>query len=228
MGNGSQRSGRGCAFVVGMGCAVCIAVLAGGIGLFLGSRGFDFGNGPGVAVLDISGLILDSEGVLDALETLTGNPDTKALVVRVDSPGGAFTPAEEIFTALKRTAESGIPVVASVGSDAASGGYYLCLAAERIFANKTSLTGSIGTFMESWSAHDLLQKLGVTFNLVSTGEFKGMGLPTEPPLNDRQKEMLQGFVNDCTGVFVETISAQRRLDMEKARGLADGRVFTGR
>ena len=223
MSSESNRRGCGCYLA---GCAVLV-VAAGVLGFVLGLGAYNMQRGPGVAVLDITGEIIDSLPVLDRLDQLAQNPDTRALVIRVDSPGGAITAVEEIYNGLKRTAERDIPVVASMGSTGASGGYFVCLAADRIFVNQSSLTGSIGVLVEYSSAHDLFEKLGIKFDTITSGEFKGMGSVSES-LTEPQRNLMQGVVKDFHAFFVETLMAARHLGPEQALQLADGRVFTGR
>ncbi|HOV76038.1 MAG TPA: signal peptide peptidase SppA [Candidatus Hydrogenedentes bacterium] len=225
-GDGKRRS-CGCllATAAGAGLAVVLAVVVGGY--FLPVRETLLRWGPGVAVLDVFGEINDDRMVIDRIEELAGNPDVKALVVRVDSPGGVISVVEEIYTALERVSNDGMPVIASMGSTAASGGYFVCLAADTIFADRTSLTGSIGVMTEYTSAKELFDKIGVKFDTIASGEFKAMGSISEP-LSDRQREHLQQVVNDFQDYFIEVVSKSRSLDPVQVRALADGRVFTGR
>ncbi|MBN2309458.1 MAG: signal peptide peptidase SppA [Candidatus Hydrogenedentes bacterium] len=200
---------------------VCAAVL-----VFYGLVG-GVESGPAVAVLEIYDELIDEREILADLEWLLDDPGTQALVVRVDSPGGAITVAEEVYNALKRVEDEGLPVVASMGTTGASGAYMICLAADRVFANKGTLTGSIGVIFEYTSAAGLFEKLGVEFSSVRTGEYKGAGSIAEP-ITERQKEHYQQVVNDYLDQFVEVILEERGLDEATVRGLADGRVFTGR
>lgn len=217
----------GCLFVVALGTGL-LAALAGVVGGFYAvTHGVGLQWGPGVAVVDLYGEINDERAVIDHINALADNPDTKALVVRVDSPGGVISVVEEIYNTLKRVSEDGIPVIASMGSTAASGGYFVCLGAQRVFADRTTLTGSIGVMMEYSSAKDLFDKIGVKFDTITSGEYKAMGSISEP-LSERQREHLQQVINDFQGYFVETVAANRKLDPAQVRTLADGRVFTGR
>jgi protease-4 len=227
MSTGSNRRGLGCFIIGSLAFTLFVACIAGGCGLLLGLYGIRMEFGPGVAVLDVFGEIADGQAILEQLDTLVKNPDTRAVVVRVDSPGGVITVVEEIYNALKRAAGKGIPIVASMGATSASGGYFVCLAAECIFANRSSLTGSIGVLVEYASAHDLFEKLGIKFDTVASGEFKALGSISEP-LTERERQHVQNVVDDFHQFFVETLSAARHLEIEQARALADGRVFTGR
>ncbi|MBI4556502.1 MAG: signal peptide peptidase SppA [Candidatus Hydrogenedentes bacterium] len=225
------RPASGClmawGFAFSLGLAFFFIACAGLLGFILGRGNPLMDHGPGVAVLDVRDELLDERRILEDLESLTDDPDTKALVVRVDSPGGVITVVEEIYKDLQRTAEDGIPVIASMGSTAASGGYYVCLAAQRIYANNSSLTGSIGVLTEYTSASELFQKIGVRLETIKTGEFKGIGSLNEP-LTDRQREHLQTVMTDFHEQFMKTVQEERKLSPEKVRELSDGRMFTGR
>ena len=227
MSEGVRRKGCGCS-VLGMLALLFLTTVVAVIGgYFLGRHGLQTEFGPGVGVLEIYGEILDERPILDDLDELAADPDTKAIVVRVDSPGGAITVVEEVYNALERLKKDGLPIVASMGSTAASGGYFVCLAADRVFANRSTMTGSIGALAEFSSARELLDKLGVKFETVASGEFKAMGSISEP-LTDREREHMQGIINDYKDFFVELVSGARHLKPEDVRALADGRVFTGR
>ncbi|NIA13036.1 MAG: signal peptide peptidase SppA [Nitrospiraceae bacterium] len=223
----TDKSRGGCAPVMRLGCLFALVIAAAFAGFFVGVSGMETGYGPGVAVLDINAEMLDEQHVLDQLDDLLANPDTCALVLRVDSPGGVLTVAEEIYNAVKRAEEKGIPIVASMGSTAASGAYFVCLAADRIFANRSSLTGSIGVMVEYTSPKDLLDRIGIRFDTITSGEFKGMG-SWGSKLTERQRLHMQEVVSDFHALFVETVARERDMDLEKAKDLADGRLFTGR
>jgi protease-4 len=207
----------------GISLALAVAVALGVMAIL----GFDFDYGPGVAVLDVYGELLDAQVILDELDGLVGDPSTQALVVRVDSPGGDVAVVEEVYNAIKRVRDDGLPVVASMGSTAASGGYYISCAAERIFANKCTLTGSLGVLLEYPNATELLNAIGVHFETITTGEFKNTGA-WDKPLTDAQRAQMQAVIDDYHAMFVELVSSERPLDFETVRTLADGRVFTGR
>lgn len=154
-------------------------------------------------------------------------PSVKALVVRIDSPGGSISAVEEVYDALMKAREEGVPVVASMGATAASGGYLIALAGERIFASQGSLTGSIGVIIEYSSAQTLFEKIGVKLETVSTGELKETGSLAQS-LTARQREHAQQVVNDYHAQFIELVVKTRGMDEARARSLADGRIFTGR
>lgn len=217
------------------GCVVAMTLLAGmflvfcvGIALLVvGFPSVEGLHGPGVAVLTIREELLDESGVIEDIEYLADHPGTEALVLRVDSPGGVITVAEEVYEALVRVRERGIPIVASLGSTAASGAYFVCLASDRIFANDTSLTGSIGVIVEYTSPHQLFDAIGVQFDTIASGTFKTIGSWGEA-MSPEQRAHLQELVNKFNDMFVELVATERGLDVDKVRSLADGRLFTGR
>jgi len=227
MGNGNRTIGYGC-FAVNLLILLVLALVVGFLGYLIGVGWLYVERGPGVAVLEVRSAIYDETPVLDQLDQLLKNPDTCALVIHVDSPGGVISAVEEIYNALNRAAaDRGIPVVASMGALATSGGYFVCLPAERIFANRTSVTGSIGVLVEYYSLGGLLDKIGVQSQTVTSGEYKGLGSWAQP-LTDAQRQHMQDIVNDFHNFFVEIVSTERHVELARVREWADGRVFTGR
>lgn len=226
MSNNPERSGRGCSLLTGAGCAVILALIAGICGFVLGIANLHIERGPGVAVLDIRDELASEQAILRQLDELLRNPDTKAVVLRVDSPGGVITVAEEVYNGIKRAADKGTPIVASMGATAASGAYLICLGAERIFANRSTLTGSIGVMVEYSSPQELFTKIGLKFDTIASGEFKGLGSWGEP-MTERQRQHMQEIVNDFHSMFVDLVAKTRNIETEKVRELADGRMFTG-
>ena len=152
--------------------------------------------------------------------------DVKAIVFRVNSPGGAVAPSQEIFEKIKRL-NAQLPIVTSVGSVAASGGYYSALGSAYIVANPGSITGSIGVIMDYPVATDLLEKIGLRFETVKSGDLKDAGSPTRE-VTDADRRYFQEVVRDMHEQFVEAVAWGRHMDVETVMELADGRVFTGR
>lgn len=182
---------------------------------------------PGVGILEVSDEILDEQLILEDLDELRDMPGVKAIVVRVNSPGGSIAAVEEIYDALMKVRGEGVPVVASMGDTAASGGYLISLAGERIFASQGTLTGSIGVIIEYSSAQQLFDKIGVKLETVSTGELKETGSMGHP-LTELQRNSIQQVVDDYHAQFMELVQKSRKMDEARVRALADGRVFTGR
>lgn len=183
--------------------------------------------GPRVALVTVEGVIADPREVLDQLERFRESSAVKALVVRINSPGGAVAPSQEITEELKRFKASGRPVVASMASVAASGGYYIATAADRIVANPGTITGSIGVIMQIPNVAGLLQKVGVKTTVIKAGEHKDLASPLRD-LTDAERQILQGVLDDVHQQFIEAVATSRRLDRGRVEALADGRIFSGR
>lgn len=181
----------------------------------------------GVAIVRVEGPILDSYQTVQELKTFAENPLVKAIVVRIDSPGGGVAPSQEIYNAVKRVRkEKNMAVVASMGTVAASGGYYIAVATDRILANPGTLTGSIGVIMQLANFQELLEKVGVKNVVVKSGKFKDIGSPFRP-MQDEDRKLLQSVMNDVHRQFIEVVAEGRSLDLSEVELLADGRVFTG-
>lgn len=182
----------------------------------------------GVAIVRIEGPILDSYQTIEELKTFADDPLVKAIVVRIDSPGGGVAPSQEIYNAVKRVRnEQNKTVVASMGTVAASGGYYIAVATDRILANPGTLTGSIGVIMQMANFQDLLEKIGVKSVVIKTGKFKDLGSPFRPMVEE-ERQLLESVMNDTLSQFVEAVAEGRSLEVAEVEQLADGRVFTGR
>jgi len=182
-------------------------------------------SGDGVGVLQIEGAIDDSRGVLDELRRFREMPWVKAIVVRVDSPGGAVAPTQEIFQEIRR-AKKKKPFVASMGSTAASGGYYIASACDKILANAGTLTGSIGVIMQLTNVEELMKKVGVKGYNVKSGINKDIGSPFQP-LSPEGRQILQSLVDNVHSQFVVAVAESRGMDETVVRKLADGRVYSG-
>lgn len=183
-------------------------------------------SGRTVGVVYLTGMILDGSDVVQFVRELRDDEDIEGVLLRVDSPGGAVAPSQEMFRALSELAEVK-PVVASYGSVAASGGYYASCPATLIVANPGSVTGSIGVLMEYVDFSDLAGELGVRRVLLASGANKGAGSPLEP-LTEEQRAQLMGLVYDMHDQFVSDVSIARHMRKDVVAALADGRVYTGR
>lgn len=182
--------------------------------------------GARVGVVEVAGVIDSSRETIDQILDFKEDDSIKAVVLRIDSPGGGVGPSQEIHEEIKKLA--GVkPVVVSMGSVAASGGYYMAAPAARIFANPGTLTGSIGVIMEFTSYQELLEKIGLRNQVVKSGEHKDIGSPARP-LSDSDRKILQGVIDDVHRQFIAAVAEGRKMDPEKVRRLADGRIFTGR
>jgi protease-4 len=182
--------------------------------------------GPRVAIVEIEGMILEVEDIVRELRAHRDNPQVKAVVIRINSPGGVVGPTQEIHQALMRVREAGKPVVASLGSVAASGGYYAAVAADRILANPGTLTGSIGVVMQMANVENLFKKVGVDYVVVKAGAYKDLGNFARPMTPD-ERRVLQTLLDDVHGQFIDAVAEGRKLDRAEVVKFADGRVFSG-
>lgn len=184
---------------------------------------------PGVGVVVLADEIYDSMWFTEALEDMAEDENIKSLVIRIDSPGGAVAPCQEMYKAVEAFPK---PVVVSMGSVAASGGLYVAAAGDWIMANPGTITGSIGVIMQLVEVEGAMAKLGLKAESVKSGPFKDMGSPFRP-LASEERELLQNMVGQVYGQFVADLVAsqpkrgQRALSEERIKALADGRIFTG-
>jgi len=181
-----------------------------------------------VGLIRIEGVILDAQSTISELKRFADNPSVKAIVLRIDSPGGGVVPSQEIHDAVQRVRnKSNKAVIASMGTVAASGGYYIAVATDRIMANSGTLTGSIGVIMEMANVEGLLKKIGVEGVVIKSGRFKDVGSPLRK-MSDEEHELLQSVMDDVHKQFIEAVAEGRGLDVSAVQALADGRIFTGR
>ncbi len=181
-----------------------------------------------VALISIEGILLDARQVVDQLRKYEKHSAVKAIVLRIESPGGGVVPAQEIYEEIRRIrSETEKKVVASMGSIAASGGYYVACAADRIVANPGTITGSIGVKMEFSNLEELLKKIGIRSTVIKSGKLKDLGSPMRE-MTEEEKALLQEVIVDVHSQFVEVVVQGRRLNEEAVRALADGRIFSGR
>lgn len=214
--------------VVGLTVFVWLAVLA----VFLVAvsaalRSQDGGGfGPRVAVVELEGVILDVEDLLRDLKAHRENALVRAVVIRINSPGGVVGPTQELHDALLRLRKAGKPVVASLGAVAASGGYYTAVAADQIFADPGTLTGSIGVIMQMANLDGLLKKVGVDYVVIKSGQFKDIGNVSRP-MTPEERRVLQTLLDDVHGQFIDAVAAGRKLDRAQVVQFSDGRIFSG-
>ena len=180
-----------------------------------------------VAVLELEGIISDSRDFVDQLKEYGNRPAVRAVVIRINSPGGGVAASQEIYEAIKKfRAESKKKVVVSMASVAASGGYYVACAADRIFANPGSITGSIGVIAEWYNYGDLLRWAKMQSVVIKSGPLKDAGSPTRP-LTEEEKAYFQGLISNMYSQFVSAVATSRKMTEDSVRKLADGRVYTG-
>lgn len=179
-----------------------------------------------VGVVLVEGVIMDSREIVQQLGDFAKDDGIRAVVVRIDSPGGGVAPSEEIYGAVLEVKKKK-QVVASMGSIAASGGYLIACGANRIVANPGSLTGSISAIMHFANLEDLLKKIGVRSSVIKSGKFKDTGSPTRG-MTPEEKSLLQSLVDDIYDHLLDVIARDRKIKKEDLRKIADGRIFTGR
>lgn len=181
-----------------------------------------------IGLIRIEGIITDSEEITQRLTQYHDNDRIRAILLRLDSPGGAVVPSQEIYDAVLKIRESGEKkVVTSMGTIAASGGYYIASASDFIMANPGTLTGSLGVIMEWVNVEGLLQKVGIAPTVIKSGANKDVGSPFRA-MTDEERALLQNVSDDIHNQFIEAVARGRSLSIEAVRALADGRVFTGR
>lgn len=188
--------------------------------------GDKFTLGEKVAIVEVEGMIVSSAKTIERLHAAEDDASVKAVVLRIDSPGGGVGPSQEIHAEVVKLVQTK-PVVVSMGSLCASGGYYIAAPASRIYANPGTITGSIGVIMEFTNVQELLGKIGLQNRVVKSGKHKDIGSPVRP-MTAEDEAILQGLIDDVHSQFVEAVAAGRKLDVAIVKPLADGRIFTGR
>lgn len=184
------------------------------------------GSGERIAIVELEGEIISTDALVRQLKKHRESRSIKAIVMRVNSPGGGVVPSQELYEEVRKTRNSGKPVVVSMGSLAASGGYYVSCGGSRIVANPGTLTGSIGVISEFLQLQDALGKLGVGVKTIKSGALKDAGSPVRK-MTEVDQRYFQELMDDVYQQFVQVVERERRLSHEKVISLADGRVFTG-
>lgn len=214
----------GCLVVVGIG--VLFAIIAAAVGsdtsdISLASEK--------VAVIAIEGEIFEARETLDTLKRYADNNTVKAIVIRINSPGGAIAPSQEIYAAIRRARQdSGKPIVASFDSVAASGGYYIAAACDEIVANPGSITGSIGVILQWFNTKELVQWAKMKPETITSGAMKDAGSPFRE-LTDAERQYFQNIVTQLHSQFIRDVADGRakKMKKEEVARIADGRIFTG-
>jgi len=179
-----------------------------------------------VGVVTVEGVITDARETVQQLDELAKDDSIRAVVVRIETPGGAVAPSQEIYGAVQELKKKK-KVVASIGSIGASGGYLIACAADRIVANPGSITGSISTVMHLVNAEGLLNKIGLKPSVIKSGKYKDIGSPSRE-ITPEERALLQAVIDDMNDHFMDTIAADRKMPREKVKAIADGRIFSGR
>jgi protease IV len=225
--------GRVALIALGVGAAVLVVFVV-TIWLLIAVTDDGLPGGAKVAVVEVEGIIgaeatrgLDTDGVIRVLGEYRDDPAIRAVVLRINSPGGVVAPTQEIFTAVRRLRDAKKPVVASLGSVAASGGYYVAVAADRIYASPGTLTGSIGVVMQLANLEGLLKKVGVEYVVVKAGAYKDVGNMARA-MTPEERRILQSLLDDVYDQFIGAVAEGRGLDPQAVRAFAEGRIYSGR
>jgi protease-4 len=186
---------------------------------------FSFVRGEKVAVLPINGLIIDSEDTLEHFKEFVKDDSIKAIVLRLNTPGGGVGPSQEIYEEVRKVRGKKV-VVVSMGAVAASGGYLIACAADKIFANPGTITGSIGVIMKFVNMEDLTEKIGLKGFVVKSGEFKDIGSPIRK-MKPEERQLLQSVIDNVHSQFIDSVAEGRKLARDDVLAIADGRIFSG-
>ncbi len=186
----------------------------------------DVSFGNRIAVIELEGVIEDSRDIVRQFKKYRDDSSVRAIVFRIDSPGGGIAPSQEIYEAVKKTSAAGKPVVATMGSVAASGGYYVACPADTIIANPGTITGSIGVIIQYPIVDKMLDKIGIRFTTIKSGNFKDILSPFRDTTM-AESRYLQDFVMNAYDQFVGAVASEREMDIVKVKHYADGRVYTG-
>jgi protease-4 len=206
---------------------VSLAFLVVSLSMGTGGEGFSYSPlGRKVGLVEIVGGIDDSEPVVEQLERMRRDSSVRAIVVRLDSPGGGVAASQEIYEAVRKIRDDGKPVIASMGGVAASGAFYVACAADSIVANPGTLTGSIGVILSFPNTEALFRKVGIRLEVIKTGKYKDVGSMWRSMTPEEQK-LLEDVLNNVYDQFIEAISEGRDLDREDILPYADGRIMSG-
>ena len=213
-------------------CTICVCglifislIVASAVNSSNRNSSFYTARGDLVGIIDVTGIIADSRSVINQIKQLRENKSIKAVVLRIDSPGGTVGPAQEIYREIQKTVGTK-KIVVSMGTVAASGGYYIASAADGIMANPGTITGSIGVIIEYTNFKQLLDKIGVSPVVIKSGDFKDVGSPVRE-MTEKEEKFLQNFVDKTRQQFVRAVADGRKMPIEQVESLADGRIFTG-
>ncbi|MBU2549915.1 MAG: signal peptide peptidase SppA [Proteobacteria bacterium] len=222
-----KASKKGSCLVVGLIIVAAVILFGGGlIGLaILIDRADGMSFGDGLAVIEIQGVITADSEVVKNLVRFRRDDKVKAIIIRIDSPGGGVAPSQEIYREVRRTRKDK-KVVVSMGGVAASGGLYIASAADKVLANPGTVTGSIGVIMQMMNVEELLGKVGVSSVVVKSGRYKDIGSMTRT-MTEEERAVLQGMVDKLHKQFVRDLAKGRGLKEEQVAAIADGRIFSG-
>jgi protease-4 len=213
-------------------CVVLILIRLSGIGEKLGEDKIGVVRIEGVIVAGkskpefFSSGFVGSESVIEKLKNLRENPSVKAIVLRVNSPGGSAAGSQEIYQEIKNCRKEGKKIVVSMSDICTSGCYYISSSADVIVANPGTLTGSIGVILQVENLKELFEKIGIGFEVIKSGEYKDIGSPWRK-ISKKERELLQNLIDNIYRQFVKDVASGRNLNIKEVEKIADGRVFTG-
>ena len=179
-----------------------------------------------IALVRIQGMLMDSQNIVRQLSNYRHNPNVRGIVLRIDSPGGAVAPAQEIYNEIMKLKADHKTVYVSMGTVAASGGYYIACAANYVLANPGTLTGSIAAVMAFSNIEELTDKIGVKPIIIKSGKYKDVGSPLRG-MKPEERKLLQSVVDDVHQQFVQAVAKGRGLPVSEVNEIADGRIMTG-
>lgn len=185
----------------------------------------EIGFGEKVGVIELNGVIADSKQIIEQIKDFRDNDSVKSIVLRIDSPGGAVGPSQEIYREIRKSIEVK-KVIASLGSIAASGGYYIAAAADGIVSNPGTITGSIGVILGYTNFEALFEKIGLSPVVIKSGEYKDMASPVRK-MTDTERKLLQEFSDNVHTQFIDDVAQGRNIPSTQVREIADGRIFSG-
>ncbi len=183
------------------------------------------GRGEKLGVVELTGVIMSSEEVVRQIKKYREDKSIRGILLRVDSPGGAVVPSQEMYEEVRKTREIK-PVIVSMGSLAASGGYYVAVGASRLVANRGTLTGSIGVVGEFLQLREAMDKLGIDVKTIKSGKLKDAGSSAKK-MNSDEEKYFQTLMDDVHRQFISVVERERKLKHKDVIEIADGRVFTG-
>jgi len=194
------------------------------IALYLVSSLSSSGDGK-IGVIEIEGTITDMKEAMEDVVKFKEDDSIKGVILRINSPGGAVGPTQEIYSEIKKLKQSK-KVYVSMGSVCASGGYYLAVTGDKVYASPSTITGSIGVIMQQTVVEDLMKKIGVEANTIKSGPLKDTGTPFRK-MRDDERKYLQGVIDSIYEQFVNDVAEGRKLPIDQVKQLADGRIYTG-
>ena len=215
--------------LIGLGVIVGLLIFFFGIlfliGRYSGGKSGRLAFGDKIAIVEVKGVIAQSSGIIEELERYLEDKEVKAIILRIDSPGGGVGPAQEIYREVMKIKPKK-KVVTSMGSVAASGGYYIASASDLIVANPGTITGSIGVIMQFSNFEELLKKIGIKGVVLKSGEHKDIGSPFRE-MTPEEKKIMQEVLDNVHQQFIQAVAEGRKLDRAKVVEIADGRILTG-